>query len=172
MLRTILIYGAIGGLIAGGAISVAVLLLNQHSMAFGYLSMLVGLTTIFVAIKRQRDVAQGGVIRFFPALGMGLAMSVVAGIFYALAWEAVLQMIGGPGAFIDGFANAMLKGLHGDALARMSAELEGMRASYRDPLQRLPMTFMEIFPVAAAVALFSAATLCNSRFLPARTAEA
>ena len=172
MLRTILIFGAIGGLIAGGAISVAVLLLKQHSMAFGYLSMLVGLTTIFVAIKRQRDTAQGGVIRFLPALGMGVAMSVVAGVFYALAWEAVLQMIGGPGHFIDGFADAMLKGLSGDELAKMTVQVEDMRTSYRNPLLRLPTTFMEIFPVAIAVSLFSAATLCNSRFLPARAAQA
>ncbi|NYT40892.1 DUF4199 domain-containing protein [Sphingomonas sp. R-74633] len=170
MLRNILIFGAIGGLIAGGAISVAVLLLKQHSMAFGYLSMLVGLSTIFVAIKRQRDVAQGGVIGFMTALGMGVAMSVVAGIFYALAWEVVLQMIGGPGAFIDGFANAMLKGLSGDALAKMTAEVESMRASYRNPLFRLPMTFMEIFPVGLFVALVSAGLLCNRRFLPARAA--
>jgi hypothetical protein len=171
MLRTILIFGAIGGLIAGGAISVAVLLLKQHSMAFGYLSMLVGLTTTFVAIKRQRDLAGGGVIRFFPALGMGLAMSVVAGIFYALAWEGVLQLIGGPGHFIDGFADAMTRGLHGDALAKMTVEADAMRASYRNPLVRLPITFMEIFPVAALVSLVSAGLLCNSRFLPARVAE-
>jgi hypothetical protein len=171
MLRTILIYGAIGGLIAGGAISVAVLLLEQHSMAFGYLSMLVGLTTIFVAIKRQRDAAQGGVIRFLPALGMGLAMSVIAGICYALAWEAVLQTIGGPGAFIDGFAAGMTRGLSGKELAEMTTQADAMRESYRNPLLRLPMTFMEIFPVGVLVSLVSAGLLCNSRFLPARSAE-
>ncbi len=170
MLRNILIFGALGGAIANAVISVGVLLLKQHSEAFGYVSMLIGLTTVFVAIKRQRDVAQGGVIRFLPALGMGLAMSVVAGIFYTLTWEVVLQMIGGPGHFIDSFTGAMLRGLSGDELARMTPEIEAMRASYRDPLSRLPMTFMEIFPVAVAVSVISAALLCNSRFLPARQA--
>jgi hypothetical protein len=170
MLITILIFGAIAGLIANGVISVGVLLLDQHSTTFGYVSMLVGLTAVFVAIKRQRDVAQGGVIRFLPALGMGLAMSVVAAIFYALTWEVVLQMMGGPGHFIDNFTGAMMHGMSQAEMAKMAPEVEAMRASYRDPLSRLPMTFMEIFPVAVGVSVLSAALLCNSRFLPPRRA--
>ncbi|MEI9926854.1 MAG: DUF4199 domain-containing protein [Sphingomonas sp.] len=37
--------------------------------------MLVALTFIFVGVKRYRDVENGGVIRFLPALGMGLAIA-------------------------------------------------------------------------------------------------
>ena len=39
---------------------------------------------------------------------------------------------------------------------------------YRNPLFRLPMTFIEIFPVGVIVSLATAALLRNSRFLPAR----
>jgi hypothetical protein len=39
--------------------------------------------------------------------------------------------------------------------------------SYRDPVFRMPMTFVEIFPVGLLVALVSAALLRNPRLLPA-----
>jgi hypothetical protein len=37
---------------------------------------------------------------------------------------------------------------------------------YANPLFRIPMTFLEIFPVGILVSLISAALLKNSRFLP------
>jgi hypothetical protein len=173
MLRTILTYGLIGGLIAGGLLSVVVLnfegATGAYGMAIGYCIMLIGLSTIFVAIKRRRDHDQGGVIRFLPALGLGLGISLVAGIVYALCWDVALHIIG-IDAFIDKFAGGQLKGLSGDALAKATADMEAFRTSYHNPLFRLPMTFVEIFPVGVLVSFVSAGLLCNSRFLPARRA--
>jgi hypothetical protein len=39
---------------------------------------------------------------------------------------------------------------------------------YRDPLFRIPITFIEIFPVGLLVALVSAALLRNPKLMPAR----
>jgi hypothetical protein len=39
---------------------------------------------------------------------------------------------------------------------------------YANPLLRLPMTFLEIFPVGVLIALISAAVLRNPKVLPAR----
>lgn len=171
MLRTILIHGIIGGLIVGGLLSVIVLnfegAMGGYGMAIGYLIMLIGLSTIFVAIKRQRDVAQGGVIRFWSAFGLGLGISLVAGIIYTLCWNLALNRIG-IDAFVDKFAVAQLKGLSGEALVKATAQVEAFRTSYHNPFFRLPMTFIEIFPVGVLVSLVSAGLLCNSRFLPAR----
>lgn len=73
MLRIILIFGTIAGLIVGGAgfcLTVA-WADNPPSMSlgavFGYLIMLVALSAVFVGIKRHRDRNLGGVIRFWPA---------------------------------------------------------------------------------------------------------
>jgi hypothetical protein len=43
-----------------------------------------------------------------------------------------------------------------------------MRAQYANPLFRIPMTFLEIFPVGLVVALLSAVSLRFPKFLPAR----
>ena len=46
-----------------------------------------------------------------------------------------------------------------------------MRANYANPLFRIPMMFIEIFPVGLLVALVSAALLRNPRLLPASAIE-
>ena len=64
--------------------------------------------------------------------------------------------------------HAKAAGLSGDALARKAAELEAMRVQYANPLFRIPMTFLEIFPVGLGVAILSALSLQFPKFLPAR----
>ena len=79
-----------------GTITIATLILGivvsngssfLSSELFGYLTMLVALSMIFIGIKRYRDQELGGVIRFLPALAMGLAIAMIAGIMYTLVWE-------------------------------------------------------------------------------------
>lgn len=176
MLKSILIYGVVAGVIVGVPMIIGNVLMDGHlpmavSMAVGYATMLVALSTVFLAIKRQRDVAGGGVIRFWPALGMGLAISLIAGVFYVGTWELTQQITGMN--FTADYAQAMIA--EKQAAGASAAEIEAMRAQmadfavqYANPLYRLPMTFAEIFPVGVLVSVVSAALLRNSRFLPAR----
>ena len=95
MLRTVVSFGILAGLIVGIPLFVLTVALAQHpeppwGVAVGYLTMLIALSTIFVAIKRRRDRDLGGVIGFWPALATGLAISAIAGVFYVIAWEAAL----------------------------------------------------------------------------------
>jgi hypothetical protein len=53
------------------------------------------------------------------------------------------------------------------AIEAKAAEMGELADSYRNPLFRMPMTFVEIFPVGLIVALVSAALLRNPRLLPA-----
>lgn len=46
--------------------------------------------------------------------------------------------------------------------------MDDFRRQYANPLFRMPVAFVEIFPVGVLVSLISAALLRNSRFLPAR----
>jgi len=58
-------------------------------------------------------------------------------------------------------------GVTGPALDAFVAEMEKLKTDYANPLFRMPMTFLEIFPVGLVVAIISAAILRNSRVLPA-----
>lgn len=176
MRRYILIYGVIAGAIVGIPLSILTLTLSRqtmmrYGMLIGYLIMLVALSTIFLAIKRHRDADLGGVIKFWPALALGLGISFVAGVIYVIAWEVSCAV-----AHVDfggAYARAVIaqqeaKGVSGAALKRTRVEMEHFKVQYANPLYRWPMTFAEIFPVGVIVSLISAGLLRNSRFMAAR----
>jgi len=179
MVRNILIWGSLAGLIVGSLLfATTVGMAGQPpgmtlGMILGYTGMLVALSLIFVAVKRQRDRVQGGVIRFWPAFGMGLGISLVAGVFYVLAWEAALAVTGMDFGAV--YAEMLLDqhraaGAGAEELARAAAEMETFRVQYANPLYRMPMTFTEIFPVGVLVSLITAALLRNPRFMPLQRA--
>jgi hypothetical protein len=173
MFRKIVSYGAVAGLIVGIPLfTLAVLMQGQpplkYGVALGYLTMLIALSAVFVAIKRHRDVDLGGVIRFWPAFGMGLGISAVASLFYVVAWEAALAVTGADFAaeYIKAtVAQMQAQGATAEAVAQFTAEMEAFKRQYANPLFRVPMTLAEVFPVGVLVSLVSAALLRNSRFL-------
>jgi len=174
VLRYAAVYGSLSGLIV--IIVLIVGLQFQHQLHFigtewfGYLIMLIAMTFIFVGVKRYRDVEKGGVIKFVPAFFVGLSIAVVASLIYVLMWEIYLATT--HYAFMDQYIDGIIRarkaaGVSGPALAQQIAKLNEMRAEYANPLFRLPMTFLEIFPVGSIVALVSAALIRSSKFLPA-----
>jgi Protein of unknown function (DUF4199) len=175
MSRIILIYGVAAGLIV--IVPMSLMLSNaEHGSAAtshftGYLIMLLALSLVFFGVKRLRDRELGGAIRFVPALLAGLGISAVAGVIYVIGWEITLAVT--DFAFIDSYSNAAIeaaraKGASAADIEAVVAQMDEFRRQYANPLVRLPMTFIEIFPVGLLVSLISAALLRNSRFLPAR----
>lgn len=176
MFDTILKYGVIAGLVVGGFMFATFLGFGgmpplKYAMLIGYTTMLIALSAVFVGIKRHRDVDRGGVIGFWPAFGVGLGVSFIASIFYVVAWEALQAMTHMD--FAGAYSQAMIeseraKGASAEALAKLGSDMAAFKVQYADPMFRLPMTFVEIFPVGVLVSLVSAGLLRNSRFLPAR----
>ncbi len=176
MRKIILTHGLIAGVIVGAPMLVASALFDSYppvtvSVAIGYATMLIALSTVFLGIKRHRDTAGGGVIRFWPALGMGLAISAIAGVIYVGAWELTQALSGYP--FVADYTRILVAekqaaGASAEEIATLRAQMADYAVQYADPLYRLPVTFIEIFPVGVVVSLISAALLRNPRFLPAR----
>jgi hypothetical protein len=177
MLRSILKFGLIAGLVVG--ISDFTLFPGlgdsphmENGMLIGYSVMLVALSMVFIGIKQYRDKDLGGVIRFWPAVGLGVAISAIAGLFYVAAWEASQAITHADFAAV--YSNAVLeqakaKGASVAELAKMSAEMAAFKLQYANPMWRLPMIFTEIFPVGVLVSLVSAALLRKPGFMPARS---
>jgi hypothetical protein len=176
MTNIIFLFGTFAGLVViGGMIAVIVATggqpeIEDHSLIVGYTIMLVALSMIFFGIKRYRDVELGGVIGFGRAFMIGLGITIVAGIIYVLVWE--VYMAATNYTFMNAYADAMIageraKGATPEAIGKLTAEMEEMKVQYLNPLVRIPMTFVEIFPVGVIVSLISAAILRNSKVLPA-----
>ena len=177
MNRIILTYGLISGLVIISSILGTLLVAgdaSHSSVWLGYLIMLVALSAILVGVRQYRDQALGGVITFRTAALMGLGIAMVASATYVVVWEIYLAAT--DYAFMPKYAAQALEakraaGVTGAEYAKFATEMAAMVRQYTNPLIRLPMTFVEIFPVGLLVALVSAALLRNPRFLPA-TAKA
>jgi hypothetical protein len=180
MAGIILRYGIIAGLIVGIPMLWRMLTLeageatdSQRGMLLGYLTMLVALTAVFLGIKHYRDKVLGGAIRFLPAFGLGLGISAVACVLYVIAWE--ISMAYSEFDFIAWYSGQMLdaakaRGDSPEQIARVMADVQRFAANYARPIVRIPLTFIEMFPVGMLVSLVSALVLKNSRVLPARAA--
>lgn len=175
MKKYVLTYGLLSGLVIIATMAAGIALSDQQdffsSATFGYLVMLVALSFIFVGVKRFRDIERGGVVKFGPAFGVGLGIAAFAGVAYVIGWEMYLAAT--DYAFMDEYIAGILKarkeaGVSAEAIAKELAGLEKMRLNYAKPWFRLPMTFLEIFPVGLLVSLVSALLLRNPKLLPAR----
>lgn len=175
MIRVISLYGTIAGLIVAVPMVWRMVGLadgaSPPGLITGYLTMLVALTAVFLGIKHYRDKVLGGVIRFVPALLLGLGISAVASFFYVIGWEICLAYSSFD--FPDWYAkwlveSARASGASAEELQKAIAESEAFKASYAQWWYRMPLTFTEMFPVGVLVSVISAAVLRNSRVLPAR----
>jgi hypothetical protein len=175
MIRVILVCGTIGGLIVAVPMVATMLTMSEGppgSAAFyGYLSIILGLTAVFLGIKHHRDKALGGVIRFVPALMVGLGISAIASLFWVIGWEISLSFSGFdfPAAYSQSMLEAArARGASQAELQQIIADSANFARRYANPLFRIPITFVEMFPIGVLVSVISAALLRNSRFLPAR----
>lgn len=177
MLRYSLIFGAIIGCVILAFMAFVLFVLGAEDMfsseLAGYAVMLAVLSLVFVGIKRFRDVEQGGVISFTKAFSVGVGIATVAGVFYAVGWEFFL--VASDFAFIEAYSQGLIaeveaKDIDAAAKAAEIAEINSSVEMYRNPLFRLPITFIEIFPVGLVVALVSALILKNPKALPAKMA--
>ena len=178
MLRIVLIYGLIGAVIVGGPLLWGMLTFDVNSgempengALIGYATILVALTGVFLGVKHYRDKEKGGVIKFMPALGVGLGISAVASLGWVIAWEISLAVT--KFDFVTAYYGAMIEqaqadGATAEKIAQMRTEQEGFASMYSNPVIRMGITFVEMFPIGVVISLISAALLRNSRFLPAR----
>ena len=175
MQRIGLTFGLIAGAIVIGAMLLGnMLAANENSPGIsvwlGYLFMLVGLSLIFIGVKRFRDREQGGVLTFGQGALVGLFIAGVASLTYVAIWETYLALT--DYSFIVEYTQSLIDsrradGLRGAELDAYIAEMDAYTANYANPGYRLMVTFIEIFPMGLVIALFSAAVLRRSEVLPA-----
>lgn len=169
MKKLVLVYGVISGLVII-VINTLSLELGLGQVWLGFLVMFIAFSLIFVAVKQYRDQTLGGVIRFSTGFLVGLGITMVASLVYVLVWELYLALT--DYAFIDTYIASILEsrqtaGASQAELAATIAETETIRQQYSNPLFRLPMTFVEIFPVGVLISLISAFILRDSKTLAA-----
>ena len=170
MKKTVLVYGLISGAVIIATSCATIAVWEIHSYAIGYLVMVVGLSAMFFGVKSYRDTSLGGVIKFKTAFLVGLLITLVASAAYVVGWEAYLAVSSGD--FMEQYSASHIEQLKAEGaseekLAKEVAEMDYWKEVYKNPLIRMAMTSMEIFPVGLIIALICAAILRKSEVLPA-----
>ncbi len=165
MKKLILIYGAIAGLIITSMFVISFIGSSSNFESgelIGYSSMIIAFASIFVAVKSYRDKTLGGSISFGKAFKIGLGISLVATVIYTVSWLIMSETIAKD--FMTDYYQYHMEqmkssGLSEDQLNEKIVEMDYFMELYKNPLVKIGMTMLEIFPVGLIVSLISALIL-------------
>ncbi|XOV81220.1 MAG: DUF4199 domain-containing protein [Aestuariibacter sp.] len=165
MNQKLFLYGAISGAVTI-TVMITALEMGYSSMWLGFLTMLIALSCIFVAIKQKKENELGGLITFKQAFSTGISIALVATGMYVFLWDFYLYMT--DFRFLDLYSHAIMadaisNGSTDAEIAQLEQNMAKFSEQYYDPMFRLPMTATEIFPIGALIALVSALVLKNHK---------
>jgi hypothetical protein len=174
MNKIIWVNGTIAGVIMGGMFFLTAPLWENGTINFdngmwiGYTTMVVALSVVFFGVKSYRDQHANGVITFGRAFKVGILITLIASIIYALSWEVAYNTVS------KGFTEEMKKYYVEQAKSNSTNE-QDLKASvagvernfewYKNPFIRFAMTLMEVLPVGLVVTLVTAGLLRKKEFL-------
>ncbi|MBN8653413.1 MAG: DUF4199 domain-containing protein [Cytophagales bacterium] len=174
MKKIILVYGTIAGLIVGAMFFIGAPLYDKgiitfdNGMLVGYTSMVIALSLVFFGIKSYRDSHANGVITFGKAFKIGMLVTLVASVVYAISWEVAYNTVS------KGYSEAMythqiekIKQEIKDEteLKAQITKMEEFKVMYQNPFIRFGITLFEIFPVGLIISLVSAGLLRKKEFM-------
>jgi hypothetical protein len=170
MKKTIWICGVIAGVISVSWGVVGEGLLSDHlslntRLIFGYATMILGFSLIFVAIKNYRDNYNNGQITFGKALRIGLLITLIASTVYVVVWMIDFSyFVPDYGEKYTAQAIAELKasGASAAEIQKQGAEMASTMAKYKSSaFFRVMFTYLEIVPVGVVISLIAALILKN-----------
>jgi hypothetical protein len=167
MKRIIFTCGVIGGVISISwcIFSMQVFKTNMsmnERLFFGYASMILAFSLIFVGVKNFRDNYNGGVISFGKAIKIGLLITAVASTVYVVVWLVDYYFF--IPDYLDKYAAVMLADLKAShasqaVIDKQMTEAAGYAKMYKNPFFNALLTYTEIVPVGIVVSLIAALTL-------------
>ncbi len=145
----------------------------DNSDFIGYGSMIIALSMIFFGIKSYRDNYQNGAIKFVRALQIGMLITLVASLIFAVAGEMIYQIDPeGQVVLMDKYADHHIrkikeKGASSAEIDLKVKEMADLKKMNKNTVIRFGITLAIILPVGIVITLFSAAVLRRKEFLPA-----
>jgi hypothetical protein len=167
MKKTIWVCGIISGLISVGwfIFSSQVFKLDlsmNEALFFGYASMVLAFSLIFVGIKNFRDNYNGGVISFGQAIKVALLITAVASTVYVGVW--LIDYYFFIPDYMAKYAASVLAGLKASHASQASidkqmAQVAEYAKTYNNPFLNALVTYREIVPVGIVMSLIAALIL-------------
>lgn len=166
------------GLLAGAIVSFLMVLtmgiaklMGTHpsgasGMAIGFTTMVLAFIMVYFGVRTYRDTLLGGTVGFWPALRVGLLISLVAMVCYSATWQVVYRTM--LPDYAELYAEQAIK--DAEAEGKPPAEVEKTRqemakfvTQYKNPFYNFAITLLEPTPIALLVSLISAGVLSRRR---------
>jgi hypothetical protein len=167
MQRTILRFGLISGCIAAILLFGVTLFTKMigyeksfdYSAYLGYGAILISMSLVYFGIRSFRDQEGAGTLTFSKGLLIGLGIMVVSCIFYSLAWLVIYYNF--IPNFIEDYSQyasnkAQQAGAGPAELAKITSQMDQLKAWYKNPFSIFAITLTEPMPVGLLVTLVSA----------------
>ena len=138
----------------------------DNGMLVGYTSMVAAFLAVYFGVRQYRDQVAGGTITFARALGVGLAITLVACLCYVLMWQIVYYNF--MPDYLDKYAAYTLEkeraaGATAAQLEAQRQEMAQFKEMYANPLINAAFTILEPLPVGVLISLISAGVLRRGR---------
>ena len=173
MKKVVLTFGLISGVIIAALMWLMLAMMKagvtEHSLVWGYATMIIALSLVFFGIKSYRD-NNGGRITFLKGLQVGILISLISAVCYGISWEAYYRTSGAD--FMQQYTAQYIeqmraKGSSDAEIAETQKQMDQFAEQYKNFFVRFGMTLMEIVPVGIVVTLISAGLLRRKELLPA-----
>jgi len=178
MKKTVLTFGLMSGVLTSVMMLATLPFLEKigtdKGLILGYTSMVLAGLLVFFGIRSFRENFSGGRLTFARAFAVGILISLVSNCFYVGTWEFINYK------FMPNFAekyaaqmvdHAKASGASQEKIEKTTREAEQFARNYHNPAYRMPMTFLEVFPVYLIMTLLSAAILRKKSASPGGTTE-
>jgi len=162
MKKIVWTFGIIAGVICGGMFYLDIpepgeSMNFEDGHLWGYLSMIIALSSIFFAVWQYRRTEGGGAVNFKKSFLIGLYITLIASGIYMVGWEIYYNLYASdfPAQYVE-FQRSQLEeqGKTAEEIENILAPQRENMALYADNvLFRLAMTFLEIFPVGLLISL-------------------
>ena len=164
MKNTVLKFGILSGVLASILMASTLPFEDKlgHSYLVGYATIVASFLLVYFGIRSYRNNVGGGKITFGRAFAVGICISLITCLFYVATWEVIFHFY--MPDFMVKYSAAVIQkmraaGASEAAIQAKTVALQASTESYKNPLVRIPMTFMEPFPVGLLITLISAAVL-------------
>jgi hypothetical protein len=167
MKKIVIVNGLIAGVIAASMIIISMTFFHNNGnleggMLFGYASMLLAFSLIFVAIIRYRDKYNNGVIGFGRAFTIGLYITLIASTIYVVTWLVDYYVF--IPDFPEKYAAIVLdklktSGASATEITATTKQMDSFKEMYKNPVMVILFTYIEILPVGLLLSLIAALIL-------------
>ena len=170
MLRFVLIFGFIAGLMLALLLLITQVVLGEgsfdHGAVIGYTGMVAAFLMVFFGVKAYRDQMGGQPLRFGRAFTVGILITALACTCYVAMWEVIIHKWAPD--FADKYAAYTIKkareaGATDAQIANTEKEMQQFKELYANPFINIALTFLEPLPVGILYTIVTAVVMSRKR---------